>query len=183
LLQVSVVSCQVPLVCMATQTILVSTLLSLKMVNRWNFDLKRVNNVDDKCKHVWRRTKYNKNQYNLKKYDTPFEIMEESYVLICCGFCTKKMTVLSTFLESSLNFLLNNLKKHYKLGTVREKNLNCQKPSICNLPVKFCNFLITLLKKKLVNLIIVYVPCYILFTFCQNCSNLKSLILLYVLIE
>jgi len=28
---------------------------------------------------------------------------------------SEKMTVLNTFLESSLNFLLNNLKKHYKI--------------------------------------------------------------------
>jgi len=28
---------------------------------------------------------------------------------------SEKMTVLSTFLESSLNFLSNNLKKHYKI--------------------------------------------------------------------
>jgi len=29
-----------------------------------------------------------------------------------------KITILSTFLESSLNFLFNNLKKHKKFGTV-----------------------------------------------------------------
>jgi len=28
---------------------------------------------------------------------------------------SEKMTILSTFLESSLNFLSNNLKKHYKI--------------------------------------------------------------------
>jgi len=33
---------------------------------------------------------------------------------------SEKMTVLSTFLESSLNFLFNNLKSTKKLGTVRE---------------------------------------------------------------
>jgi len=33
------------------------------------------------------------------------------------------MGVLSTFLESSLNFLSNNLKKHYKIfGAVKEKS-------------------------------------------------------------
>jgi len=36
--------------------------------------------------------------------------------------CSKKITVLSTFLESSSNFLSNNLKKRYKTGTVREKS-------------------------------------------------------------
>jgi len=35
---------------------------------------------------------------------------------------SEKMTVLSTFLESSLNFLSNNLKNTSKFGTVREKN-------------------------------------------------------------
>jgi len=35
---------------------------------------------------------------------------------------SEKMTVLSTILESLLNFLFNNLKKHYKSGKVREKN-------------------------------------------------------------
>jgi len=29
--------------------------------------------------------------------------------------CSEKMTVLITFLESSLNFLSNNLKKHYQI--------------------------------------------------------------------
>jgi len=46
----------------------------------------------------------------------------------------KKMTVLSTILESSLNFLPNNLKKHYKIrNSQREKrcpSLNCQKHSL-----------------------------------------------------
>jgi len=44
------------------------------------------------------------------------------------------MTVLSTFLESSLNFLSNNLKKHYKIWYSRgEKwcqSLNCQKHNL-----------------------------------------------------
>jgi len=35
---------------------------------------------------------------------------------------SKKMTVLSTFLESALNFLSDNLKNTTKFGTVREKN-------------------------------------------------------------
>jgi len=35
---------------------------------------------------------------------------------------SKKMTVLSTFLEFSLNFLSNNLKNTTKFGTVREKS-------------------------------------------------------------
>jgi len=35
---------------------------------------------------------------------------------------SEKMTVLSTFLESSLNVLPNNLKNRTKFGTVREKN-------------------------------------------------------------
>jgi len=43
---------------------------------------------------------------------------------------SEKMSVLSTFLESLLNFLLNNLKKHYKIwysqGEKRYQNLNCQ---------------------------------------------------------
>jgi len=33
-----------------------------------------------------------------------------------------KMTVLSTFLESSLNFLYNDIKNTTKFGTVREKS-------------------------------------------------------------
>jgi len=33
------------------------------------------------------------------------------------------MTMFTTFLESSLNFLSNNLKKRYKIGIVREKNV------------------------------------------------------------
>jgi len=44
------------------------------------------------------------------------------------------MTVLSTFLESSLNFLLDNLKKYYKIwysqGEKQCPNLNCQKHSL-----------------------------------------------------
>jgi len=35
---------------------------------------------------------------------------------IVCNFpLSEKITVLSTFLESSFNFLSNNLKKHYKI--------------------------------------------------------------------
>jgi len=44
------------------------------------------------------------------------------------------MVVLSTFLESSLNFLSNNMKKHYKIwysqGEKRCQNLNCRKYSL-----------------------------------------------------
>jgi len=44
------------------------------------------------------------------------------------------MTVLSTFLESLLNFLSNNLKKHYKIlycqGEKRCQSLNCEKYSL-----------------------------------------------------
>jgi len=36
--------------------------------------------------------------------------------------CSEKITVLSTFLEFSINFLSNNLKKPTKFGTVREKS-------------------------------------------------------------
>jgi len=35
---------------------------------------------------------------------------------------SKKMSVLSTFLKSSLNFLFDNLKKDIKFGTVKEKS-------------------------------------------------------------
>jgi len=34
----------------------------------------------------------------------------------------KKMTILSTFLEFSINFLSNNLKNKRKFGTVRKKS-------------------------------------------------------------
>jgi len=44
------------------------------------------------------------------------------------------MTVLSRFLESSLNFLSNNLKKHYNIwysqGEKHCQNLNCSKNSL-----------------------------------------------------
>jgi len=44
------------------------------------------------------------------------------------------MTVLSTFLESSLNFPSNNMKKHHKIEYSQEEkqcqSLNCQKPSL-----------------------------------------------------
>jgi len=44
------------------------------------------------------------------------------------------MTVLRTFLESSLNFPFNNLKKHYTIwysqGEKQFSNLNCQKHSL-----------------------------------------------------
>jgi len=44
------------------------------------------------------------------------------------------MTVLSTILESSLNFLFNNLKKHYKIcdsqGEKLCQSLSCQKHSL-----------------------------------------------------
>jgi len=47
---------------------------------------------------------------------------------------SEKMTVLSTFLEFSLNFLSNNFKKDYKIwysqGEKRCQNLNCQKHSL-----------------------------------------------------
>jgi len=47
---------------------------------------------------------------------------------------SEKMTVLSTFLESSIYVLSNNLKKHYKIWysqwQKRCKNLNCQKHSL-----------------------------------------------------
>jgi len=45
-----------------------------------------------------------------------------------------KMTVLNTFLELSLNFPSNKMKKHYKIwysqGEKRCQNLNCQKYSL-----------------------------------------------------
>jgi len=44
------------------------------------------------------------------------------------------MTVLSTFLEFSLNFLSDNLKKHYKIwysqGEKRCQSLNCEKHNL-----------------------------------------------------
>jgi len=44
------------------------------------------------------------------------------------------MTILGAFLESSLNLLPNNLKKHYKIwysqGKKRCQSLNCQKHSL-----------------------------------------------------
>jgi len=47
---------------------------------------------------------------------------------------SKKITVLTTFLESSLNFLSNNPEKHYKIWYRREEkryqSLNCQKHSL-----------------------------------------------------
>jgi len=47
---------------------------------------------------------------------------------------SEKMTVLSTFLKSSLNFLSNNLKKHYKIrysqGEKWCRSFNCQKDSL-----------------------------------------------------
>jgi len=47
---------------------------------------------------------------------------------------SEKMTVLSIFLESPLNFLTNNLKQHHKIWySQREKrcqSLNCQKDSL-----------------------------------------------------
>jgi len=58
---------------------------------------------------------------------------------------SEKITVLSTFLESSLNFLSNILIKHYKIwysqGEKQCQNLNCQKHSLkgqsgTKLPVK-----------------------------------------------
>jgi len=36
--------------------------------------------------------------------------------------CSEKMTVLSTFLQSSLNFLATNLKNTTKFDAVREEN-------------------------------------------------------------
>jgi len=47
---------------------------------------------------------------------------------------SEKMTVLSTFLESPLNFLYNDIKKSYKIwysqGEKRYQSLNCQKHSL-----------------------------------------------------
>jgi len=47
---------------------------------------------------------------------------------------SEKITVLSTFLESSLNFLSDNLKKHYKIwysqGEKWCQSLKCQKDSL-----------------------------------------------------
>jgi len=54
--------------------------------------------------------------------------------IACKSTCGEKMSVLSTFLESSINFLSNNMKKHYKICySQKEKrcqNLNCQKHSL-----------------------------------------------------
>jgi len=48
------------------------------------------------------------------------------------------MTVLSTFLESSSNFLSNNLEKHYKIWYSQEKkwfeSFNCQNHSLKGQP-------------------------------------------------
>jgi len=61
--------------------------------------------------------------------------------IACKPTWSEKISVLSTFSESSLNFLSNNLKKHYKIWYSQGKkwcqNLNFQKHSIRNLPVKF----------------------------------------------
>jgi len=38
---------------------------------------------------------------------------------------SEKMTVLSTFLESSLNFLSNDIKNATKSGKVKENSLKC----------------------------------------------------------
>jgi len=44
---------------------------------------------------------------------------------------SEEMKVLSTFLESSLNFLSNNLKKHYKIWYSRGEKW-CQRPNARN---------------------------------------------------
>jgi len=59
------------------------------------------------------------------------------------------MVLSSTFLESSLNFLSNNVKINYKIwysqGEKRCQNLNFQKHSICNLLVIYrSNFFYTI---------------------------------------
>jgi len=73
------------------------------------------------------------------------------------------MTVLSTFLESSLNVLSNNLKKHYKIWYSQEEkrgqSLTCQKHSLkgqsgTKLPVKpTCSKKMTVLSTFLESLI------------------------------
>jgi len=57
-----------------------------------------------------------------KKTVSKLELEEEQgertvkHKITCKPTWSEKMTVLSTFLESSLNFLSNNLKKFYKNG-------------------------------------------------------------------
>jgi len=53
--------------------------------------------------------------------ETQFEIQLETKSPVK-PTSSEKMTVLSKFLESSLNFLANNLRNTTKFGTVREKS-------------------------------------------------------------
>jgi len=53
--------------------------------------------------------------------ETQFETQSRTKLLIKPTW-SKNLTVLSTFLESSLNFLSNNLKKQSKFGTVMDKS-------------------------------------------------------------
>jgi len=47
--------------------------------------------------------------------ETQFETIVRDKIASVKPTWSKKMTVLSTFLESSLNFLSNHLKKHYNI--------------------------------------------------------------------
>jgi len=53
--------------------------------------------------------------------ETQFERQSETKSAIK-PTCSEKMTVLSTFLKSSLNFLSNNLKNSKKFSIVRKKS-------------------------------------------------------------
>jgi len=68
---------------------------------------------------------------NCQKHNLKGQSGTKSFVKLTCS---EKMTVLSTFFKSSLNFLYNNLKKHYKIcynqGEKRCQNLNCQKHNL-----------------------------------------------------
>jgi len=72
-------------------------------------------------------------QWHLRKLQ--FELPERTVRdKIACNTWSKKLTVLSTFLEFSLNFLSNNLKKHYNIwnsqGEKRCQNLNFSRKSL-----------------------------------------------------
>jgi len=66
--------------------------------------------------------------------ETQFERTYRNKIACISYTCSEKMTVLSTFLECSLNFLSNNVKKHYKSWYGYEgkwyQSLNCQKHSM-----------------------------------------------------
>jgi len=115
------------------------TVLSTFLESSLNF---LFNNLKKHCKIWYSQGEKQCHSLNYQKYS--FKGQSEIKSLVKPTW-SEKITILSTFLESSLNFLFNNLKKHYNIwysqGEKQCHSLICQKHSFkgqseIKLPVK-----------------------------------------------